>query len=74
MDHTTNYGKRIGCILLRKKDLLFVFPFVPVFGNVASLYVSCIWSDYRYGWSGMMLGTILFLYVIAALSRISMVE
>jgi hypothetical protein len=47
-------------LLLCKKKIVYLIPFVPVFANILALYVSCGWTDYRYFWPTAILTLLLF--------------
>ena len=48
----------------KRKKLLHVFPLIPILANLAALFISSGWTDYRYFWPGMTISLFLFFYFV----------
>lgn len=48
----------------KERRLFYILPFVPVLANLAALFISSGWTDYRYFWPGMTISLFLLFYFI----------
>lgn len=48
----------------QKRKWMYLIPYVPILGNLAALFISSGWTDYRYFWPSMAISLFLLFYFL----------